>query len=208
VGTDISWPQCGGFTPTVNYNFGIVGVTGGHPFSGNDCFASEYAWARSTGRPELYINLDYGQSTAGPLRCLPEDTGCLAYNYGYQAATWAYGYASDVTGGLTQSQNWWWLDVETDNYWSGDTVQNAYVIQGALDFLQRKMNKTTGVYSTSYQWGLIAGGYAPPQTPNWVAGASSIDDYEKCGASLWPGGVVRAIQFLNYDLDLDQNRAC
>jgi hypothetical protein len=208
VGSDISWPQCGGALPHDPYSFGIIGVTGGHPFSGNDCFAAEYAWAQSTGTAQVYINLDYGLRTDGPLACLPEDTGCQAYDYGYRGAEWAYQYASQQTGGASLNQKSWWLDVETENYWSDDPVQNAYVIQGALDFLQRKLNKTTGVYSTSYQWGQIAGGYAPPGTPNWVAGANGLDDYGKCSASIWPGAPVWAIQYLNLDLDIDQNYAC
>ena len=208
VGPDLSWPQCGGSFPHDPYTFGIIGVTGGHPFRGNDCLADEVRWARAAGSVQLYVNLDYGQRNNGPLTCLPDDTGCQAYDYGYQSAQWAYKYASDQSGGYTLTAGTWWLDVETENYWSDDSVQNAYVIQGALDFLQRKLNKITGVYSTSYQWGQIAGGFAPPGTPNWVAGASGLDDYGKCGASIWPGATVWAIQYLNFDLDLDQNYSC
>jgi len=208
VGSDISWPQCSGDMPQDPYTFGIIGVTGGHPFSGNPCLAHEVTWARETGRVNLYINLDYGLRENGPLACLAEDTGCQAYNYGYQGAQWAYQYANQATEGVSVGVSTWWLDVETENYWSEDSVQNAYVIQGALDFMQRKLNKTTGVYSTSYQWNEIAGGFAPPGTPNWVAGAGGLDDYGKCGASIWPGADVWAIQYLNFDLDLDQNYSC
>ena len=208
VGSDISWPQCGGAYPIDPYWFGIIGVTGGHPFSGNDCFGSEYAWAQATGRAQVYINLDYGLRAKGPLACLAEDTGCQAYNYGYQGAAWAYDYASQQTGGATLKQSLWWLDVETENYWSDDSVQNAYVIQGALDFLQRKLNKTVGVYSTGYQWGIIAGDFAPPGVPNWVPGASGLDNPGLCQAPIWPGAEVWAIQYLNLDIDLDQNLAC
>ncbi|HEV1997305.1 MAG TPA: hypothetical protein VGR61_04130 [Candidatus Dormibacteraeota bacterium] len=207
AGADISWPQCGGGYPA-GYSFGIVGVTGGHPFSGNDCFASEFDWAWSTGSPQVYVNLDYGVRRDGPLKCASDDEGCQAYNYGYDSAQWAYGYADSQSGGASSRLSNWWLDVETNNVWSESGDRNSYVIQGALDFLQRTAGKNAGVYSTSYQWGLIAGSYAPPGTPNWVAGANGLDDTGKCSAGFWPGAHVTAIQYLNWDLDLDQNRAC
>jgi hypothetical protein len=208
VGTDISWPQCGKEYPT-GYNFGIVGVTGGRPFSTNDCFASQFAWASNGMLPaQLYVNLDYGKSSVGPLECLDGEDGCLAYNYGYSAAASAYRYAARQTRGASRAVDVWWLDVETDNYWSEDALSNSYVIQGALDYLQRSMGKTVGVYSTPHQWWLIAGSFAPPQTPTWIAGAGNLDDFVKCYAQLWPGSAVWAIQYLNFDIDLDQNRAC
>ena len=209
VGTDISWPQCGKDYPT-NYNFGVVGVTGGKPFTNNDCFGSQFKWATTTGMgpAQLYINLDYGKSSVGPLECFDSEDGCLAYNYGYSAAASAYRFAARHTAGSSRGIDVWWLDVETDNYWSDDQLANSYVIQGALDYLQRSMGKTVGIYSTSHQWWLIAGSYAPPQTPNWVAGASNLDDWNKCSAALWAGGTVWAFQYLNLDIDLDQNRSC
>jgi hypothetical protein len=208
IGSDISWPQCGSDNPAGAYSFGIIGVTGGHPFSTNDCFGSEFAWAQSTGTPQMYINLDYGQRDSGPLVCAGNDTGCQAYNYGYDSAQWAYYYAGQQSGGASNAVGTWWLDVETQNYWSDDRDQNTYVIQGALDYLQRSQGKTVGVYSTSWMWEQLAGSFAPPNTPNWIAGANGLDDTGKCEASLWPGGQVWAIQYLNFDLDLDQNLGC
>jgi len=208
IGSDISWPQCGSDHPQGDYGFGIIGVTGGHPFSTNGCFGTEFAWAQSTGTTQMYINLDYGRRDTGPLLCAATDTGCQAYNYGYDSAQWAYRYAGDQTNGASNALGTWWLDVETENYWSDDPEQNSYVIQGALDYLQRTQGKTVGIYSTSWMWAQLAGSFAPPNTPNWVAGANGLDDTGKCSASLWPGGQVWAIQYLNYDLDLDQNLGC
>jgi hypothetical protein len=207
LGSDISWPQCGADYP-VGYNFGIIGVTGGRPFSGNDCFATEFAWAKARSLPQIYINLAYGESQNGPLLCAISDSGCQAYNYGYNSAQWAHQYAHDQTGGASDSVGTWWLDVETENFWSDSTDQNSYVIQGALDYLQRTVGTTAGVYSTSWMWGEIAGSFAPPNTPNWVAGANSLDDLGKCSASLWPGGQVWAIQYLNFDINLDEDLGC
>jgi hypothetical protein len=207
VGSDLSWPQCGTSYPA-GYSFGIIGVTGGRPLKGNDCFAGEFAWAEAIGTPQLYLNLSYGQSQDGPLVCAAADAGCQAYNYGYDSAAWAHQYAHDQTGGASDSIGVWWLDVETANAWSDSTDLNSYVIQGALDFLQRTAGTTAGIYSTSWMWGQLAGDFAPSNTPNWVAGASGLDDVGMCSASLWPGGEVWAIQYLNFDIDLDQNLGC
>jgi hypothetical protein len=207
VGSDISWPQCGTDYPA-GYGFGIIGVTGGRPFTGNDCLATEFAWAQATGNPQFYLNLAYGESKDGPLQCADGDEGCNAYNYGYNSAQWARQYAHDQTGGASDAIGGWWLDVETENTWSDDTDQNSYVIQGALDYLQRTAGRTVGIYSTSYMWGELAGSFGPPNTPNWVAGANGLDDVAKCSAALWPGGQVWAIQYLNFDIDLDQNTGC
>jgi len=211
VGADISWPQCGGGTPADRaYQFAVLGVTGGQPFTPNPCLAAQYPWAVATGYPEFYINLQYGQTNNGPLHCGDQDTGCLAYNYGYETVEWAVQYAASATGGASNSAPMFWLDVESGNAWSSDPDQNDYVIQGAIDYVQSTMNhpRGVGVYSTSYMWGEIAGSFAPPQVPNWVAGATALNDGASCVASLWPGGQVFAIQYLNLDLNLDQDVGC
>lgn len=209
VGPDVSWPQCGSAIPAdVPYRFGVVGATGGTPFTDNPCFASEFSWALTTWNPEVYINLDYGQRVDGPLQCAATDAGCQAYNYGSDAAAEAMSHASIESNGVTNSLSVWWLDVETGNNWSDSTDLNSYVIQGALDYIQRHQGRTGGVYSTAYQWSLIAGSYAPVDTPNWVAGSSVLNDWGQCSAPLWPGGQVWAVQYLNYDLNLDQNMGC
>lgn len=207
VGTDVSWPQCGSDYPA-GYSFAIIGVTGGRPFSANDCFAGEFAGAKATGNLQLYVNLAYGQSQDGPLLCAAADSGCQAYNYGFDSARWARQYAHDQTAGASDWVGNWWLDVETENSWSDDADQNSYVIQGALDYLQRVAGRTVGVYSTSWMWAELVGSFAPPNTPNWVAGANGLDDVGKCTASLWPGGQVWTVQYLNFEIDLDQNLGC
>ncbi len=208
-GTDISWPQCGHGNPE-GYAFVVVGVTGGRPYTGNPCFAEQYGWAagNNSRATEVYVNLDFGMNPEGPLSCMEGEDFCQAYNYGYDAAAAAYTYAARQTNGATFLQPVWWLDVETENSWSDNVDLNSFVIQGAIDFLQRTEGVTAGVYSTSHMWQLIAGSYAPTGIPNWVAGAAGTDDYGKCGAALWAGGEVWAFQYLNFGIDLDQNTAC
>ena len=209
VGTDISWPQCGSIDGSqMSYNFSVVGVTGGAPFTANPCFGSEFAWARNNGLSNLYINLDFGQRKDGPLKCSDADAGCQAYNYGYDGAQWAVQYADQQSQGNSNSVGAWWLDVETGNNWSTSTDLNSYVIQGAIDYFEQTMRRTVGVYSTSYQWGEIAGDFAPPNVPNWVPGSYRLDDWSQCSASIWPGGQVWFIQWENPILNLDQNAGC
>ena len=210
AGWDISWPQCDGPVPGVRADMiHAVGVTGGTPFTVNPCLASQFRDTGSAGSMSLYVNLDFGaMNGAGPLACAADDQNCQAYNYGWGAGVSAWFSASQATGGASEGVSLWWLDVESENYWSDNTDQNSYVIQGALDFLQRTAGRTVGIYSTHYQWRMIAGDFAPPSTPNWVAGASSINDIAQCQNPLWSGGTVWEFQYLNLDANLDQDRGC
>ena len=203
AGYDISWPQCGGPYPGLDAGvFGIVGVNAGRPYTFNPCFADEFSWARNGGlQPTIYINLQYGESGAGPLSCEDEDHGCLAYNYGFGAARYAFDMAWDTTGGEAQLVPIWWLDVETMNTWNGDTGLNAQVIQGAVDYLKDQA-RAPGVYSTAFQWAEIAGGFAPEGVMGWVAGGSDAGDYGRCGP-LWPNGYTIMFQYLIGDFDQD-----
>jgi hypothetical protein len=207
AGYDISWPQCGGPYPALPPGqFGVVGINGGHPFSLNPCFADEYAWASSGGlQPTVYINTDYGELAAGPKRCAADDHACQAYNYGFGAARYSFDAAWDETGGETESVPIWWLDVETENNWSGDAGLNAEVIQGALDYLQLQ-GRTAGIYSTPLQWTEIAGGFAPDGVAGWVAGGSDGNDFGMCGESLWANAGTIMFQYLIGDFD--QNVPC
>jgi hypothetical protein len=207
AGYDISWPQCGGPYPDLPPGqFGVVGINGGHPFSLNPCFADEYAWAGGGGlQPTIYINSDYGESATGPRRCSDDDHACLAYNYGFGAARYSFDEAWDATGGAAESVPIWWLDVEVLNNWSGDTGLNAQVIQGMLDYLELQ-GRTAGVYSTPYQWSLIAGDFAPQGVAGWVAGGADENDVGMCGEALWANGGTLMFQYLTGDFD--QNIPC
>ncbi|MGH9069292.1 MAG: cell wall-binding repeat-containing protein [Acidimicrobiales bacterium] len=203
VGYDLSWPQCPSLTlPTGSRNFAIVGVNNGHAFSINPCLHAEGAWAGTN--LSLYMNLnspaDQVHSTTGPAgKCAPTDASCLSYNYGYHAGISSM--ADAVQEGV--SSKLWWLDVETGNNWSSDKSANARVIAGAIDAL-RNAGNTVAIYSTPYQWGIIAGSYHP-NTPVWVAtGGDPADLTTWCGPSHgFTGGAVWLVQYArgNYDGD-------
>src|SRR5687767_5357289 len=147
-GYDISWPQCGGPQPAHPYGFGIVGVTGGRAFTTNPCLGDQVTWASAGGSGAgVYINVNH-----------PRDgrVGQALTDYGVDTVRHAVAYAE----AQRIRPPMWWLDVETMNYWSADTTLNALIIQGAIDELHR-LGLAVGIYSTSYQWGVIAGGFSP-----------------------------------------------
>lgn len=197
TGFDISWPQCGANNPSPSFDVAVVGVTGGHGFSGNPCLAGEFSWGQQATLPSaLYVNIDLpsptpSQGSSGPAgKCVAADTSCFAYNYGFNNSQYAVGYAKSQ--GVDARV--WWLDVETNNNWQTraagtyrtarpatpaapvayaySTSMNARAIAGAIDGLVAS-NKIAGVYSTAYQWNLIAGAYAP-QVPIWYATADTV----------------------------------
>lgn len=208
-GSDFSWPQCGHDVSVAGNMFGVVGVNGGRPFTMNPCFGEQYRQASSGGAsPAVYINLESGSAAGGYETC-GGDEYCAAYNFGYNAAEYAFTQAYYATKGAVLGANTWWLDVETANDWSDRQDLNAAVVRGAGDYLTRYAGRSLGVYSTRGQYWAITGGlYAPAGVGNWVAGASDLGDTDLCGAALWPGGQVWFIQYENDDINLDQDYAC
>jgi len=211
TGFDISYPNCGisNLPPASNgatYRFGIVGVTGGRAFSTNSCLAQEYALV--AGSPltlSLYMNLNYpigttaSKGNSGPAgNCTHSDKACQAYNYGYNAAQNAYGYASQNNAFAST----WWLDVETVNSWSSKASLNVRVIQGAVDYLQNVAHVQVGIYSTASMWNRITGS-ATLGLPIWVAGAAELSRTACQSAKGFNGGPIWLIQHVNGSFDED-----
>ncbi|HEY7780579.1 MAG TPA: hypothetical protein VIC85_10255 [Ktedonobacterales bacterium] len=208
TGFDISWPQCGYEYPTAPYSFGIIGVTGGRPYTQNPCLREEYIWALDAvdTAPSVYMNLDFptppptGQSLTGsPPACRRDGVAlCPPYTYGYEAARQAIAYAE--ARGVTAHV--WWLDTETENAWSDDVNANFQAIRGALTAL-RDHGLTAGVYSTRYQWRQIAGAN-DPKAPMWVAGATGENPHTSCSPLFAFGsGKIWLTQFPNGNFDGD-----
>jgi hypothetical protein len=208
-GFDISWPQCGSTYPTP-FDFAVVGVNDGHAFSQNPCLASELNWG-SQAYLSLYMNLNSPPpndpaSLSGPAgTCMAGDTGCMAYNYGYNAAVYSYKYATaqGANAGV------WWVDVETANSWDSNQFNNSRTIQGALDALGAS-GAVAGIYSTYVQFPAIAGGYAP-QTPIWVPESTpglSFDTWCTSTQYRFAGGRPWLVQYQTADVPQDQDFAC
>ena len=224
-GSDISWPQCGLSYPS-GATFGIVGVDHGRPFDPdnqygpNTCLASEYAWARTnttTKRGDLYINTGYDPTYAAiDGRHTTQDcaTGSqsIAGTLDQQAA-WGVGCSEaqrDIAYATSQSATSpvaWWLDVETSNSWSSsDLSLNRYTIQGIVDAL-RPQGRPIGVYSTSFQWSAITGGFQLQVDANWVAtGQRSLKRARAaCSAQGFTGAPVWLVQYVT---SIDNDYAC
>lgn len=182
VGHDISWPQCDKGQPEVGA-FGIVGVTGGRPYTANPCLTSQFAWAEAApGGASFYMNtsnpgidsvaIDWYAQLSPNAACSPTDESACAYNFGFNAAAQAFAHTQAITG--RAGGRVWWLDVEPDNSWSDtDIGANRASVQGSLDFLQRQPGVIVGVYSTPRMWTRIMGDHVL-LLPNWTAGASSL----------------------------------
>lgn len=208
IGIDVSWPNCGVTPPKAD--FGIVGVTDGLGYSQNPCLAAEAS--SYTHNLSLYVNTGwYAQSSYinpnRPYRCLPiiptTYENCLAYNYGYNAGLYAAQYAASQ--GLKNQR--WWLDVETANTWSTNTMQNRESLMGEYDALQ-KSGTVMGVYSTTAQWDSLTGSWRNGWS-NWgattVETASSAATY--CTGHAFTGGKTLLIQYTPQDA-LDHDVAC
>jgi len=211
TGYDISWPQCGGAYPRTNaYVLGVVGVTSGHAFRNNPCFASQYAWAAHTLSPEaVYLNLNEDLGTTslygdtGPYGTCREGERCHALNYGYNAASSAYTYAARQAP--TFVAQLWWLDIETENSWAEEDLgRNRAVIEGAVRYLKEERHFAVGIYSTPAMWEEITGKWQVG-LPVWTAGATKANAATKCGIG-FTGGPVWLVQYL--DGDYDGNYAC
>jgi hypothetical protein len=193
--------------PSNAYLFGVVGITSGHAFRNNPCFARQYAWATGPMAPEsVYLNLNedigvtgpYGDS--GPYGTCQEGEACHALNYGYNAASSAYTYAAQQVPAFVATT--WWLDIETENTWSEDDLaRNRDVIVGALRFLQMEHPFTVGIYSTEAMWQEITGSWQST-LPVWLGGGTKDDAKTRCGIG-FTGGPVYLVQFPNGDYDGD-----
>lgn len=204
---DISWPQCPDTYPEGGFSFAVIGLTGGRPFTTNECFRTQYAWAQTAqSHPDVYINLDFPkagrrESLTGPYGvCDPADDWCRGYNWGFNLAKDSIRRAAGF--GVTPGR--YWLDVEQENYWSDDQRNNAQVVRGALDYFL-DFNIPIGIYGTSYQWGEITGGFmAPVRLPLWAAGAEDAEEARaRCDdrRRVFAGGEIWLVQYPEGEFD-------
>jgi hypothetical protein len=200
-GYDISWPQCGSALPP-RATVAVVGVNGGWAFTSNPCFASEARWAG--GNLTTYINLNSPRGSAsgwatGPAgKCAKGDLYCESYNYGYNTAKFSV-RSAERNG--THSKTWW-LDIETQSYWSSRQAANARVIGGAIAALKADGLKPA-VYSTTYQWDVITGGYVPGTIAWYPTGIATSSPRRWCKQTSFAGGPVSLVQSANGRFDGD-----
>jgi hypothetical protein len=168
-GNDVAEPNCAEAIPK-DSGFGLVGITGGKNFNHNSCLATE---AKQFPILFLYANSDFLGTKAAlayqntPQRCQATDTSCLAKNYGFNAGLDAASYARSQHVVARAA----YLDVETENDWSSNTAANYQSILGEIGALEASGIRVAGIYSTSYQWGVITGNSHDglEGLSNWVA---------------------------------------
>ena len=216
-GWDISWPQCtaaGSSTSRlpVGGAFAVVGLTRGRPFTSNECFAAQWAWAQSLpGEPTVYLNVN----APGP-RSTPdgqqwaavcgtgEATSACGRAYGAALARYALERRPRVSG---SGRPMVWMDVEGPSangpFWqtgyAGAVAVNRAVLGGAVDTL-RAAGHRVGIYSdrgtsSANDWRDIMGDYRLTQTQNWVFRAPNADAAALCTpANSFSGGPVVMVQ--------------
>jgi hypothetical protein len=204
--------------------FAVIRATNGQPFHAADstCFTTDaIEAAQLPAAPEYYLNLaDPGKASAGnwdnggPKACHVAhdfDAGC-AYDYGYEAALQAVGFAIDH--GMAAGSRWW-IDVEPGNSWGshdlalpGHAAANTADIRGALHYLSSH-GLPAGIYTETDWWIEITGapsGFA--QVPVWGGGADSrayARDY--CKAVSITGGPALLAQWFT-TVASDHDVAC
>jgi hypothetical protein len=106
-----------------------------------------------------------------------------------------------------------WLDVETANSWK-DGSEDAYKsnvadLEAMVSYFQSK-GITVGIYSTSYQWGIIVksavtSGSNLNGLHSWLPGAQDLSGAQtNCSASaLTSSGVVTLTQYTTNNFDYD-----
>jgi len=213
AGYDFSYLQCGAAAPSVQ--FGIVGVNAGYPFTYyNGCLTAEYN-AAPAGQASVYVNTGYDPSyTAIDGRHTEQDCATASSQViatTAQQAAWAVGCSEaerDVAYAASQgavAPAAWWLDVETANSWStSDLSLNRYTIEGLVTRLRASTSAPIGIYSTSYQWGVITGGYQPAVDATWVAtGQHTLKRARSyCTSTSFTGAPIWLVQYVaTYDHD-------
>lgn len=234
IGNDISYPQCGKTLPG-GQAFGIVGVNGGKATVPNPCLTSQLKWASMSSGivaaqsgVQLYVNTANPGEVIDQIMTWPKSgntpygacdgTNSLAcsWQYGRERAEAQLQMLVNATAGTTLSSNAsdyiWWLDVETENTWqsgSSDALaRNRATLEAMTSYFQEKSAKT-GLYSTSYQWGQIAGGVSSASNlftlDSWLAGARTQKSAQtNCkNLPLVAGGKVVLSQYVSAGLDYD-----
>lgn len=109
----------------------------------------------------------------------------------------------------------WWLDVETANEWQSGSRhalrRNAASLEGMIAYF-KTLQVRVGIYSTSYQFGVIAG--TPEKKSNlhgldsWLAGGMDAPSAQRmCDFSpLTTAGRVVMVQYVKDNLD--HNYSC
>ena len=192
LGYDVSHPQCNKTLPT-DGGFGIVGVTGGRPFSSNKCVGAQLSWAVTKSGHAVYVNTGF-----------PGIGDPVAYGTAIANDAVAREHAQVSRGTAV-----WWLDVESANTWAGTTQQNATVLDAIASRLQQ-LGARVGIYSTPQMWADIAGAWSPG-LPVWYAtGPGTAQSASLACTGTFAGSPTALVQWVQRTKqgEFDHNMIC
>jgi hypothetical protein len=237
TGYDVSYPQCGKPLPS-SQAFGVVGVNGGLATTANPCLAAQLTWAwKSSGavaaqpKAQVYLNTANPGEIRTQVKTWPT-AGSTPYGTcdgsNSSACSWQYGWeraqnsvlniftpaAHAAAADSRPASYTWWLDVETGNTWqsgsSAALTRNRATLEGMTAFLS-SVGARIGLYSTTAQWGQIAGTVPATSTlaarNSWLAGATTLTGANTLCTkpALTPGGRVTLAQYVQSGLDRDHS---
>jgi hypothetical protein len=239
LGNDVSWPQCNKDLPApqafaiVGVTGGLANNT--NPCLGDQLkWAADASGRSSQPAVALYVNtanpghegswwpasdiypLEGGVEVPNPYGDCRAPDGATEGPVNFECS-YMYGYAkaydaANIRGVPNPGTYFWWLDVETGNSWQTGTENATALNRATLEGMAKYFKDNTagvGIYSTSYQWGIITGTVpsSSPLTglPSWLAGAKTLRGAKSnCSLpGLTPGSTVTVTQYVSAGLDYD-----
>lgn len=145
--------------------------------------------------------------------CDGSDSQACAWQYGWDRAVQDLAWLATAAGqdgvASAASAYRWWLDVETGNSWetgSAGLLNNVADLQGMVAAFTAA-GGSAGVYSTSYQWGVITGGSKAGNLdglPDWIPGARTQSGaMSNCSLTGFTNGAVMITQWFGKPYDGD-----
>ena len=198
------------------------------------------AFYANTGNPGPWLSKNWPTGQQTPRVCSASNPNSLncSFDYGWNAAKDSFRRAMNHAmkwNGYDRATAFervgnvdWWLDVETMNSWQtlmdeshgpgfGPTrasqERDTMALVGAVRALWNSGVERVGIYSTSYQWRLITGGWAVHRdwfsaNPVWLAGYDDHEDAAQgCSDGSFTGAPVLMTQYLGAD-GMDANAVC
>ena len=189
-----------------------IGLTHGRPFTENECFAAQFAWADSLpGEPAVYVNLNAPGPRSGvdgrqwaALCGTGQATTTCGRAYGVALARHALARVPRVSG---SGRPMVWLDVEgpfaEGPFWQGGYADAKLVNRSVLDGARATVAAAgyrVGIYSDrgtndSNDWRFTMGDYRLPTVQNWVFRSLNPDGAFLCTPeNSFSGGPVVMVQ--------------
>jgi hypothetical protein len=211
-GFDVSWPQCSGgqarHVPADPGRYVVLGLTHGAGHTDNPCLADQVGWARAH-RSAIagYLVPSYptraqlaGARTGAYGRC--GSLHCRLRNDGAAQVAHALGVMRQA--GLDLPMIWVDVEFRYRPAWSRHRDRNRAVLSGVVHAV-RAAGLRVGVYTTSYMWGRITGGWRV-DVPNWLpAGNGNARTARSRCAATGTGGTTWLVQ---YTREWDEDLTC